>query len=279
MTRADLLREARRRLTVARIDNASLDARLLLVHALRIDALDLVRAPEAPVDVAAVKALDTLVARRIAGEPVARILGVKEFFGLPFHLSPDTLVPRPETELVVEEALRLWPEDDRPGAILDLGTGSGCILLAFLRQRMAARGVGIDRSIRAARTAQANARMLGLADQAHVVVGDWAAAIEARFDLVVSNPPYVRTGDIPALAREVARHDPRLALDGGEDGLTAYRAIFASLDRLLTPDGAAIVEIGYDQAEPVSALARELNLGAEILRDLAGHDRVAVIRR
>lgn len=280
MTRAELLREARRRLTAARIDNAALDARVLLVHLLRIDAMDLVRAPEAGVDVAAVKTLETLLARRIAGEPVARIIGVKEFFGLPFQLSPDTLVPRPETELVVEEALRRIPEDDRPYSILDLGTGSGCILLAILRQRIAAFGVGVDRSFRAARTAQANAELLGLAEQARFLVGDWAASLDARFDLIVSNPPYIRSGDIPGLPREVARHDPALALDGGADGIAAYRTIFDALRGLLTPAGVAIVEIGYDQGGPVIELAADRRLTvAAVLPDLAGHDRVAVIHR
>lgn len=279
MTRAELLREARRRLTTARIDNAALDARVLLVHLLRIDAMDLVRAPEAGVDVEAVKTFEAMLARRISGEPVARILGVKEFFGLPFQLSPDTLVPRPETELVVEEALRRFPEDDRAFSILDLGTGSGCILLAILRQRIAAAGVGLDRSFRAVRTARSNAALLGLSEQCDFIVGDWSACLGVRFDLVVSNPPYIRTGDIPALPREVARHDPALALNGGPDGLAAYRIIFGALPELLDPSGVAIVEIGYDQAGPVIELAAGLGLTvAAILPDLAGHDRVAVIR-
>lgn len=280
MTRADLLREARRRLTVARIENAPLDARLLLLRALDIDNMDLVRAPEAPVSVAQVTTLETFVARRIAGEPVARILGEKEFFGLSFRLSPDTLVPRPDTELVVEEALRIFHDEDKPVSILDLGVGSGCILLAFLHQRPAAAGIGIDRSLGAIQTARANAERLQLQSQASFLVGSWADSVGAQFDLVVSNPPYIPTGDIAGLSREVARHDPTLALDGGPDGLAPYRMIFHTLHRLLRPGGVAIVEMGFDQRDAIVDLAAASSLTIDsVARDLAGHDRVAIVTR
>lgn len=280
MTRAELLREARRRLTQTRIDNPSLDARLLLLHALAIDAMDLARAPEAPVSYAAIAALDGMLARRIAGEPVARILGEKEFYGLSFRLSPDTLAPRPETELIVDEALKIFDDEERPFSLLDLGAGSGCILLAILHQRPMGRGVAVDRALGAMRTARDNAARLGLDAQARFVVSDWGSCLAGGFDLVVSNPPYIATGEIAGLPREVARHDPLLALDGGADGMDAYRAILSDLDRLLRPDGVAIFEIGHDQGVAIATLAAAHGLACEpVRRDLAGRDRVAILRR
>ncbi|WP_342360661.1 peptide chain release factor N(5)-glutamine methyltransferase [Terrarubrum flagellatum] len=278
MTRAELLAAARRRLTEADIDKPALDARVLTLHALGLDALDLVRSPEAPVDEGMIAQVDAAIARRIAGEPVARILGWKEFFGLRFKLSPDTLSPRPETELIVEEALRIFPDRDAPLSVVDLGTGTGCILLSILHERKQATGIGIDRAFGAASTARENARALDLAGRACFTVGDWSAALRGGFDLLVANPPYIRSQEIAGLAREVTEHDPALALDGGADGLAPYRAILDDLPRLLRPGGAALFEIGHDQAADVSALVRRRGLpGPSVLRDLAGRDRVVAI--
>lgn len=279
MTRAELLRGGRARLAAAGVDNPALDARLLLLEALHIDEMELIRAPEHGVGDVERRAHADMIARRIAGEPVARLLGAKEFFGLRFALSDATLVPRRETELLVEEALRLFPHRDAPLRLLDLGTGSGCLLLSILHARPNAFGFGLDRAPQAAATARENARALGLVRRAAFLAGDWAAAIGARFDLVVANPPYVRAGDIAFLAPEVARHDPRLALDGGEDGLDAYRALFSDLPRLMAPGGAALFEIGHDQAEAARALAEAAGFApGPALADLVGHDRLLRLR-
>ena len=221
-----------------------------------------------------------LVARRADGEPVARILGRREFWGLPFALAPATLEPRPDTETVVEAALGLVRGAGGAASILDLGTGSGCLLLALLSELPDAAGVGVDRSPAAAAAARRNARSLGLGDRARFVAGDWAEAISGRFDLVVSNPPYIATEHIEALAPEVRRHDPALALDGGADGLDAYRAIVADLPRLLAPSGVAVLELGAGQRDAVAGLARAAGLvviGSN--PDLAGTPRALALGR
>jgi release factor glutamine methyltransferase len=276
MTRAALLRAARERLTQGGVEGAALDARLLMFAALDLDPMEFVRAPDAAVDGAAATKFDALLARRLAREPVDRILGLREFHGLVFRLSPETLAPRPDTETLVDAALARIPRD-APARILDLGTGSGCILLAILHERPAASGVGVDRAFAAARMAAANAAALGLAGRAAFLAGDWATAIAQRFDLVVSNPPYIRSGGIAALSPEV-RHDPRAALDGGADGLDAYRALAADLPRLVRPGGAALLEIGFDQAASVAEIAAAAGLAAgRPQRDLAGRDRMMTL--
>ncbi|KMO27620.1 SAM-dependent methyltransferase, partial [Methylobacterium tarhaniae] len=172
-----------------------------------------------------------------AGEPVARIIGAWEFWGLPFGLSSDTLVPRPDTETLVEAALGLGLGPDAPHRLADLGTGSGCILVALLTEWPQAVGLGIDRSPGACVTARANAARNGVADRAAFAVGDWASALSGPFDVVVANPPYIASEVIAGLSGEVRDHDPRLALDGGADGLDAYRTILAQVPRLLAPGG------------------------------------------
>lgn len=279
MTRAELLRALRATLRAAGIDSFSLDARLLLLHALDIDEMALLRDPDATVPDAQIEKAQGLIGRRAAREPVARILGEQEFYGLPFLLGPDTLIPRPETEMLVDEALRRLPENG-PARLLDLGTGTGCILLSILHTRPAAAGLGIDAAPGAVAVAQANAARLGLTGRASFRQGNWADGIAEPFDLVLSNPPYIDSGVVPTLAPEVALHDPARALDGGADGLDAYRAIIPALPRLLKPDGAALLEIGYDQGERVAALGVEAGMQVSVVRrDLAGHDRMVVLTR
>lgn len=254
-----------------------LDARLLVAHALQRDPSRLALFADEPAGTATVAAAEALVARRIAGEPVARILGTKGFWTLTLSLSPETLVPRPDTETVVEAALATLTREGRRGEalrLLDLGTGSGAILLALLSELPEATGVGVDVSEGAARTAQANAERLGLSERAAFVVGNWARGLSGRFDLVAANPPYIVRDEIPGLPVEVSGYDPHIALDGGADGFDAHRAILADLERLLAPGGHAFIEVGVGQAPHLAELATGLGFDAARFRDLAGTERV-----
>ncbi len=261
-------------------DTPDLDARLLVGHALGLDHSAIAVASTRALTQAETERLDAVLARRLAHEPVARIRGSKEFWSLPLAVTPDVLVPRPETETVVEAALAVVARDRAP-RIADLGTGSGAILLALLSELPTARGIGTDRSERALAVARRNADDLGLADRAAFVACDFADAIAGACDLVVANPPYIPSGDIATLAPEVRDYDPRLALDGGHDGLAAYRAIAADAARVLAPGGWLAVEIGIGQAEAVAALLTQHGLAVprETHRDLAGRPRVVMGRR
>jgi len=221
-----------------------------------------------------------LLARMIAHEPLSRILGVREFWGLEFTLSPDTLDPRPESETIIEAVLARLPDRERAYRILDLGTGSGCLLLALLSELPAATGIGIDVSPGAIAMARGNAARLGLAAREDFIAGDWAGPLAEKFDVVVTNPPYIATGDIATLPPEVRDFDPRLALDGGGDGLDGYRAIAAELPRLLSLGGIFAGEFGQGQEEKVAALIRAGGLMIDqIVPDLAGIPRCVVARR
>ncbi|KAA2235093.1 peptide chain release factor N(5)-glutamine methyltransferase [Salinarimonas soli] len=263
----------------AGIAEPALDARILLLDASAIDATELAIRPERPVGEAGAERILAHARRRLAGEPVWRILGEREFWGLTFWLSPDTLVPRPDSETAVEAALRALPRRDAPARVLDLGTGTGCLLVAVLHERPEAFGIGLDRSPGAAMTARRNAVRNGVGDRAALIVGDWAGALSGRFDLVISNPPYIPAPDLAGLAREVREHDPRAALDGGADGLDAYRAILADAPRLLAPGGALVLEIGIGQADDVGALAFARGLRLDETRaDLGGIPRALTFR-
>jgi release factor glutamine methyltransferase len=273
-----LLRDAAAKLAAAGVDTPQQDAGVLIGHALGRDRGWVLTHPEHAADGAVARGIDALVDRRAAREPVSRILGHREFWSLDFALGPDTLDPRPDSETLVEVALDHLGARDRAWRILDLGTGTGCLLLALLSERPHATGIGIDRSAAAARTAQANARRLGLGGRARFLVGDWAQALDARFDLVICNPPYIRAGELQSLAPEVISWDPRQALCGGADGLDCYRAILPALARLVAPGGVAVFEIGCDQAAAVTTLAMLTGLKKpRISADLAGRPRCAVI--
>ena len=276
-------RDLARRLRERGIDTPDLDARLLVGHALGLDHTALVRAggrPLAPVEIAAIEAL---TARRLAREPIARITGVREFWGLPFAVSPAVLVPRPETETVVEQALAAL---DRDGArtralrIADLGVGSGAILIALLSELPNAFGIGTDRDPAALAVARDNARRLGVAARATFVACDFGAALAPGCNLVVTNPPYVRTDEIASLESDVRDYDPRGALDGGPDGLAAYRAIAIDAKCIAAPNAHVIAEIGRGQGEAVAALFAAKGFGGmRTAPDLAGIPRiVATIR-
>ncbi|MGJ5175383.1 peptide chain release factor N(5)-glutamine methyltransferase [Bradyrhizobium oligotrophicum] len=276
-----------RRMVAARfaaegLDSPELDARLLVGHALQLDLTGLVMHGGRALSASDAARLETLVQRRLAGEPVARILGAKEFWGLELQLSADTLVPRPDTETVVELALQhLAAVGDlkRSLRIADLGTGSGAILLALLSELPQASGIGTDISIVALRTARDNARDLGLGDRAGFVACSYATALAASFDLIVSNPPYIPAADIARLAAEVRDHDPLRALDGGPDGLDAYRTLIPQAAALLQPGAALILEVGLGQSGDVAALMTQAGLMADsvvIRADLAGIPRAVM---
>ncbi|MCX7357056.1 MAG: peptide chain release factor N(5)-glutamine methyltransferase [Alphaproteobacteria bacterium] len=276
-TLVSLWTDVRRRLEAAGIDTPVLDARLLLEAGAGVSRLEIVTDPRRVIDDAQVSAVNALTKRREAREPVSHILGRKHFWTLDLAVNANVLTPRPETEFVVEAGLQETLPTDAPHRILDLGAGSGAIILALLRDRPNATGVAIDISEKALDVVRANAEQLGVADRLEIRQDNWAASLTERFDLVVSNPPYIRSGDIDGLAPEVSRFEPRLALDGGPDGLTAYRIIIAALPRLLKPGAAFALEVGLGQAEGVKTLAEEAGLSTtEPRRDLAGIPRVVV---
>jgi len=257
---------------------AALDARLILAHALGVSGEQAIALDNVPVDEPLAEVARALAGRRREGEPVARILCEKEFYGLPFRLSAETLVPRPDTETVVD-AVVTDHRRDAPISILDLGTGTGAILIALLRELPRANGLGIDKAENAVATARGNAERNGVAERATFSVGDWTANLAGRFDVVVANPPYIPSAEIPLLPVEVRNHDPHIALDGGEDGLSAVRAIVSDLARVLAEGGGAYVEIGLGQAAEVGHIAANSGFAVAFRQDLAGIDRVAVLRR
>jgi release factor glutamine methyltransferase len=266
-----------RRLFSAGIESAELDARMLVGAALDLDLTGLITQAARRVTTTEAEQIEDFVDRRVKGEPVARILGRREFWGLPLQLSAATLVPRPDTETVVElalETLRAQPTD-RILRIVDIGTGSGAILLALLHELPNAIGAGTDISAGALQTARRNAAALNLASRALFVACDYAAALSGPFDLIVSNPPYIRSSDIAGLATEVRDHDPLPALDGGADGLDAYRALIPQAERLLTTGGTLIVEAGRGQSGDIEALmtAAELSVKYPPKTDLGGVPR------
>lgn len=274
-TLGDAVDAAGARLRAAGVTTARLDARLLAAHAAGVPAAAVPFAGARVLDEAAVARLQALVGHRLAGEPVAKIVGEREFWSLPFHTTGDTLDPRPDSETVVEAALAAFPERDAPIRVLDLGTGTGCLLLAVLSERPAARGLGVDRSPAALDVARANAERLGLGDRAEFRQGDWCASLSGVYDCILANPPYIRSREIDHLTPEVARYEPREALDGGQDGLDAYRAIAPEIADRLAVGGTALLEIGDGQLTDVCGiLARAGLVTGRVAEDLAGIVRV-----
>jgi release factor glutamine methyltransferase len=273
---------ARRRLSRllrdASIETPELDARLLVGAALGLDLTGLATSAARILDDREAERLSAFARRRAAGEPVARIVGVKEFWGLPLRLSATTLVPRPDTETVVEAALRTTRGGDPgPRRIADIGTGSGALLLALLSEWQDAWGVGTDIDEGALRTAADNARRLGLSHRAAFVRCSYAQALSGAFDVIVSNPPYIPSDQIAGLDIEVRDHDPHRALDGGRDGLDAYRILVPQAARLLTTGGTLLVEVGLGQSGEVGRLMASVGLTpAPPWPDLAGIPRVVI---
>jgi release factor glutamine methyltransferase len=267
----------------AGIANPRLDARVLVAHALGITSADLLARPERSVTADGLGMITGLAAERLARRPVSRILGSREFWGRRFAVSPATLDPRPETETLIAAALELIAAQapgDRPVRILDLGTGTGAILLTLLAELPRATGLGVDICTGALAVAEANAAALGLADRARFQLSDWADAVTGSFDIVVANPPYIESAVIATLDPEVAHHDPRLALDGGADGLDAYRRMMRSLTARGLASAVA-VEVGAGQADAVAAIMTSaFGLPADRARrwlDLAGHGRIVAV--
>jgi release factor glutamine methyltransferase len=266
---------AKDRLKDAGIDQPSIDARLMLEVAAGVTRTEIVTDPYRELTEAQVATLDEYLARRARREPVSHIIGRKGFWKILLQVNKNVLTPRPETEVIVDEVLKAFPEQ-MPFSMLDLGVGSGTILLAVLAERPAAKGLGVDASDEALAVAKDNAANLDLNTRAAFLHGDWTAGLgDATFDLVVSNPPYIPTAVIETLEPEVRDHEPRLALDGGTDGLDAYRLLAPEILRVLKPGGMFAVEIGYDQSKDVEALFNAA--GAQQVRtikDLSTHDRV-----
>lgn len=275
-TRDHAMRMLAHRLKEAGLPTPALDARILVQAATGASDLEMIREPGTLMTSAEEERLASWERRRLAREPVSRILGSREFWGLPFTVTAETLDPRADSETLVETALDLLKDIERP-RLLDLGTGTGCLLLSLLHERQDASGVGVDLSEGALAVAASNASALGLSARAEFIESEWTENVEGRFDLAVSNPPYIVHGEIAGLTEEVRLHDPMLALDGGEDGLDAYRALARLLPDHLTQGGHAVVELGAGQADAVTAIFEAAGFGlSRIVPDLAGIPRALV---
>jgi release factor glutamine methyltransferase len=269
-----LLGRARRELEKADIATATLDARLLLQAASGLSHADIIANPGLPVPNPA--RLEEMIARRRNREPVSRIMGEREFYGRVFKVTPDVLDPRADSETLIDSVLKRVSRTAAP-RLLDLGTGSGILAITLLAELPGATALAVDMSAEALRTAADNAVRLGVAHRMAVQCTDWFTGLEGTFDVIVSNPPYIATGDIESLAPEVRDFDPRPALDGGSDGLSAYRGIAAHAPGFLRKGGLMAVEIGWSHAKPVAHifLSNKFNV-LDVDKDIAGHDRVLI---
>ncbi|HEX3485778.1 MAG TPA: peptide chain release factor N(5)-glutamine methyltransferase [Micropepsaceae bacterium] len=272
-----LLSEAATRLRTAGVESPRREARLLLGYVLGMRQEDIVAGKTSALMSEALARYEAALARRVGREPFAYIVGSREFWSLPFVVGPGVLIPRPESETLIEEVLRRFPSRDACLRIADLGTGSGCLLLALLSERPNAAGIGIDISQTALAFAARNAAALGLEKRAAFVCGDWLENISGAFDAILVNPPYIPSAELSELELEVARYEPRLALDGGPDGLAEYRRVAACLPAHLKPQGLAFFELGLGQAESVGAVLKQQGLAIEgTVCDLAGIPRCLV---
>lgn len=282
-TLSALLQDTRSRFTLAGVDDPAGDARVLVLGLLGLSSLELATRGSEPVDAAQVAAVAGAVERRLRHEPVHRILGEREFYGLPLALSAGTLEPRPDTEILVDCVLahmRRLAIAHETIHIIDLGTGSGAICLALLSECPNADGVGVDISTDALEAAKKNAARNGLTERFRVLQGSWYETVDSQFHVIVSNPPYIETSVIPTLAPEVRLFDPPAALDGGRDGLDAYRAIARDAERFLHPDGVVGVEIGYDQRIAVTGIFEQAGFVLiEAARDYGHNDRALLFDR
>jgi release factor glutamine methyltransferase len=262
------------------LDSPDLDARLLVGHALGLDHTALASRGERELTADEASVISNLATRRLAYEPVARIIGRKEFWALEFSVTPATLVPRPDTETLVETALAAIPDRSLALRIADFGTGTGALLLALLSEYPNAVGIGTDISSSALAVARDNATRLGVGARAYFAACDYGSALRGPFDLIISNPPYIASGEIAGLDPEVRDYDPRVALDGGSGGLDGYRAVVAHSGTLLAPKGILVVELGTGHAPFVAALMTGSGIVADTPKpDLSGHFRALLGRR
>lgn len=280
-----LLRDIAARLRFAGIDTAMLDARMIVCHVSGLSDIDLISRPQTPVCDEHVVRIGEMVDRRQAGEPVSRLIGYKEFFGREFKVTPATLDPRPDTEILVETGVRLLRALPKERAVrfLDIGTGTGVIAVTVLCEVLSATGIATDMSREALAVCRSNATALGVEERLELVCTNWADGVTGQFDLVVSNPPYIASHEIAGLDANVREHDPGLALDGGVDGLDAYRDIFSRVADLMAPGGHVLVEFGKGQHEAVVQIAARKGLAltggsAGLIPDLAGTIRCAVFK-
>jgi release factor glutamine methyltransferase len=277
-TCGEVLRNLTTRLREVDIPSARLDARLLLAHALGVSATTVFSHPERVLTADEQALIEALAVRRAGREPVSHILGQREFWSLSFKVTADTLDPRPDTETVIDAVLAAVADRQAPLRLLDFGTGSGCILLALLSELPQASGLGVDASPAALAVAEYNARSLGLDHRAIFASGDWGRGIDGLFDVIVSNPPYIRDEDIDGLEAEVAGFEPRGALAGGPDGLDCYRALAPDVKRLLDAGGTAVFEVGQGQAKDVAEIMQAVGLVVRGMRcDLGGIERCVII--
>ncbi len=272
------LAAATAQLSAAGISQARREARLLVAAALDWDAARVIAFPDVELRAEVSRRLQDMISRRSAREPVSRILGYREFWSLRFDLSPDTLDPRPDSETLIEATLAALDDRERAYRVLDFGTGSGCLLLSLLSELPNAVGTGVDLSEGALDTARRNAAALGLAGRARFVCANWGEGLSGDCDVILVNPPYIASVELGRLMPEVACYEPRLALDGGTDGLRAYRELALEIARLLAADGIAVVEVGAGQAADATAILVETGLALRAVRhDLSGVDRCLVL--
>lgn len=278
ITIAEALAEGVDRMADAGIASAHLDARLLMTHVLDVGREYLTLHAEAFLAEAEWLAYDALVERRCAREPMSHILGEREFWSLPFTVTPEVLDPRADSETIIEAVLGYVPMRDQRLMIADFGVGSGCLLLSLLSEFPKAHGLGVDISPAALDVAERNAGTLGLLTRTHFHHASWGEGVIGKYDIIVSNPPYIPDADITGLEPEVAEYEPKLALSGGTDGLEKYRELMPHIKRLLAPTGISVVEFGIHQADGVAAIALESRLKTlEIRQDLTGRERCLVL--
>ncbi len=275
-----VLRRAVLTLKKAGIEDAAADSRILAAENFGLRREDMLRSPDMLLDCVSVSAFGRSIARRAAHEPVSRILGRREFRSLDFEIGPATLDPRPDSETIVDAVLDIAADMKPDLRVLDIGTGSGCLLLSILHELPAAHGVGTDIDAGAIACAGCNAHALGLAGRVEFRRTNWVDGVDGPFEIILSNPPYIRTGDIPGLASEVAKYDPTVALDGGWDGLDAYRALSTCISPIVAPAGAVVLEIGAGQEADVETIFTSTGFDLAGKRaDLAGRNRAMIFGR
>jgi len=280
LTLSRALDKAARELGEAGIGDARHEARLLAAHVLGVTPEAVLRGQQGVFHGEQAAGFSSCVTARAARRPMAQILGRREFWSLPFRVTEKTLDPRPDSETLIEAVLDMVTDREAPLRILDLGTGTGCLLLALLHALPCATGVGVEVSVDALEVARGNGEALGMAERAQFLAGDWGSSLEETFHVIVANPPYIPSAGIPGLEPEVASYEPRLALDGGEDGLACYRALLADVTRLLMPWGRLFLEVGVGQAQSVASLCAGHGLTVTgTARDLAGVPRCVVSQK